>query len=90
MPAIEIRKALDRKFWKQACKITAVRHPYEKAVSKAFFHYREKKHGLFEDHFDLTGSFCPKRFDRNKLGKELRDAKEKVQCRADRDAASTD
>lgn len=52
MPAIEIRKALDSKFWKQACKITAVRHPYEKAVSKAFFHYREKKHGPFEAHLD--------------------------------------
>lgn len=28
---------------------------------------------------DLTGSFCTKRFDRNKLGKELCDAKEEVQ-----------
>jgi hypothetical protein len=39
---------------------------------------------------DLTGSFCTKRFDRNRLGKELCHTEEEVQPGADRDAAAAD
>lgn len=37
MPAAEIKSAVDPSFWNTAFKFTTERHPYEKAVSKAFF-----------------------------------------------------
>lgn len=43
MTALEVRRALDQKFWKSACKLSITRHPYEKAVSFAFFNYTPGK-----------------------------------------------
>lgn len=52
MPAEEIRRQLPTKFWNDACKITVERHPYEKAVSGAYYHYRPRKHPSFADYLD--------------------------------------
>lgn len=40
MVASAIRRKLDRKFWKNAAKISVERHPYEKVVSRAYFNAR--------------------------------------------------
>jgi hypothetical protein len=40
--------------------------------------------------YDLHGSFCTKRIDRNWLGKELGDAEEEADAGADSDAAAAD
>ena len=37
MPARQAEQRLDRVFWRDALKLTVERHPYEKAVSRAFF-----------------------------------------------------
>jgi hypothetical protein len=52
MPATEIREHLTANFWKNAYKITVERHPYEKVVSAAYFHYRPRKHRSFPQYFD--------------------------------------
>ena len=52
MPATEIKERLTAEFWDQACKITVERHPYEKVVSGAYFHYRPRKHHSFPQYFD--------------------------------------
>jgi hypothetical protein len=43
MPASDIRERLDPAFWAAAYKITVERHPYEKAVSQAFFRAGKKE-----------------------------------------------
>jgi hypothetical protein len=52
MPAAEIKQHLPVEFWDNACKITVERHPYEKAVSGAYFHYRPRKHPPFPEYLD--------------------------------------
>jgi hypothetical protein len=42
MPAKEMRAMLDPAFWDGALKITVERHPYEKAVSQAFYRLNKK------------------------------------------------
>jgi hypothetical protein len=51
MPASEIRPMLAPEFWDRAVKITAERHPYEKAVSFAYFTFQPDQ-GSFEEHLD--------------------------------------
>ncbi len=43
MPAREIKEKVHSAFWESAVKITTERHPYEKAVSKAFFRLWRQK-----------------------------------------------
>jgi hypothetical protein len=50
MPARAIRKKLAPEFWDRAQKITIERHPYEKAVSAAYFNYKEGDDGPFPDY----------------------------------------
>ena len=52
MPASEIKERLPAAFWDRACKITAERHPYEKAVSRAYNYYRAHKHPPFPQYFE--------------------------------------
>ena len=47
MPAKAIREKLAPEFWDRARKITVERHPYEKAVSAAYFNYKEGDDGPF-------------------------------------------
>jgi hypothetical protein len=42
MPASEVRAGLPAEFWRAAFKFTVERHPYEKAVSLAYFKARKK------------------------------------------------
>ena len=42
MNAAKVRPKLDPGFWDNALKLTAERHPYEKAVSQAFFRLKRK------------------------------------------------
>src|SRR5256885_6840733 len=50
MPAKAIREKLAPEFWDRAQKITIERHPYEKAVSAAYFNYKEGDDGPFPDY----------------------------------------
>lgn len=43
MPASVLREKLPADFWAAAYKITAERHPYEKAVSQAYFCYEQDR-----------------------------------------------
>jgi hypothetical protein len=49
MMAGEIRDKVDRTFWDSACKLTIERHPYEKAVSQAYWRQLKKKKLSSED-----------------------------------------
>jgi|KBSMisStaDraftv2_1062788.scaffolds.fasta_scaffold46619_2 hypothetical protein len=52
MPADEIKARLDPDFWEGAYKITVERHPYEKAISGAFFYYRPRRDPPFPEFLD--------------------------------------
>jgi hypothetical protein len=56
MSAKELRKLVGRKFWRSAYKVTVERHPYEKAVSQAYYRMfkRNKLEEPFEDFLDRT------------------------------------
>lgn len=43
MKASDIRAGLSREFWDKAFKFTSERHPYEKAVSLAFYRYGKRE-----------------------------------------------
>lgn len=49
MPAQELRNGLPEAFWNEAFKFTIERHPYEKAVSKAYFRLWKKDRTDFEN-----------------------------------------
>jgi hypothetical protein len=49
MPARDIREKLASDFWERAEKITVERHPYEKAVSAAYFNYKDKDNWPFPE-----------------------------------------
>ena len=51
MGAMEIKTRLAPEFWQKAFKFTAERHPYEKAVSLAYFTLKKAEFG-FEEHLD--------------------------------------
>lgn len=53
MTAAKIKEQVAPDFWNSAYKFTAERHPYEKAVSGAYFNYRPWKHGEFVQHLDI-------------------------------------
>ena len=54
MTAAEARAIIDAAFWNDALKITVERHPYEKAVSQAFFRMgKARRRGVeFPEHLD--------------------------------------
>ena len=52
MRAAEIKRRLSPDFWDRAHKFTVERHPYEKAVSGAYFNYEEKRDGPLASHLD--------------------------------------
>jgi hypothetical protein len=49
---VGIRRRVPPDFWQRALKITAERHPYEKAVSRAWFSYKERDGRDFPSHLD--------------------------------------
>ena len=65
MSAAEIRDKLAPDFWARAFKFTVERHPYEKAVSAAYFKYRPQKDKAFDaylDDFLRAGTYSSWRF----------------------------
>ncbi len=54
MPAVAIRERLPETFWRSAFKFTIERHPYEKAVSCAYFLLRHRPADKFADVLDMT------------------------------------
>ncbi|HEX3945455.1 MAG TPA: hypothetical protein VHW69_15360 [Rhizomicrobium sp.] len=52
MRAAEIKRRLSPDFWDGACKFTVERHPYEKAVSGAYYNYKEEHDGPLASHLD--------------------------------------
>lgn len=52
MPASEASAMIDPEFWKSALKLTVERHPYEKAVSQAFYRLNKKKRNRDAQDFD--------------------------------------
>jgi hypothetical protein len=52
MPAADLKHLVAPEFWQRATKITVERHPYEKAVSRAYFNYRNDQ--PFEQHLDAV------------------------------------
>jgi hypothetical protein len=57
MKAGEVKRWVPEEFWNSACKFTTERHPYEKALSLAYFRYKGDefmKRVSFEDFLDLT------------------------------------
>jgi hypothetical protein len=50
--AAEIKQRLSPDFWDQAYKFTVERHPYEKAVSSAYYNYDEERDGPFPTYLD--------------------------------------
>ena len=50
MPAWEIRRKVSKRLWNKGYKFTVERHPYEKAVSQAYFGYKSSE--PFETHLD--------------------------------------
>ncbi|MBV9571791.1 MAG: hypothetical protein JO056_11170 [Alphaproteobacteria bacterium] len=58
MPASEIRDKLPKRFWLKAYKFTVERHPYEKAVSQAYFGYKDSEpFGTYLDRFVRRGKY---------------------------------
>ena len=56
MSAREIRNWVPKAFWDSAYKFTTERHPYEKALSLAYFRYKGEtaRQMSFDDHLDHT------------------------------------
>ncbi|HEY4115038.1 MAG TPA: hypothetical protein VGM17_13370, partial [Rhizomicrobium sp.] len=53
MGASEIKERVAPEFWDKAVKITTMRHPYEKAVSLAFFTFKPRRTDApWEEHLD--------------------------------------
>lgn len=50
MPATELRARLPPEFWEKSFKFTSERHPYEKAVSQAFYRYKADADVSFDQH----------------------------------------
>jgi len=46
MTAEQACAKIDPEFWKSAYKLTVERHPYEKAVSQAFYRFPKKNHSM--------------------------------------------
>jgi len=53
MDAADIRERIDGAFWDSAYKLTVERHPYEKAVSQAYWRMKKKKKSWMEDFPEL-------------------------------------
>jgi hypothetical protein len=66
MTAAEMKEKLAPGFWNSAYKITVERHPYEKAVSAAYFRYRgvhrTKEFSDYLDEFISNGKYTTFRF----------------------------
>jgi hypothetical protein len=65
MPAGEIKARLNADFWQSAHKITVERHPYEKAISGAFFYYRPRQDPPFPEFLETfvrSGRYATYRF----------------------------
>jgi hypothetical protein len=63
MTAKELKDFVGRKFWKSAFKVTVERHPYEKAVSQAYYRMnkKNKRDEPFDAFLDRTvhkGDYC--------------------------------
>lgn len=53
MKAAEIKELVAPEFWSRAFKFTVERHPYEKAVSAAYFTHKPRKHPVFAEYLDI-------------------------------------
>jgi hypothetical protein len=56
MTAVQAYPKVDRQFWDSALKLTVERHPYEKAVSQAYYRVKRKRRAAenFPAHLDKT------------------------------------
>jgi hypothetical protein len=63
MPAATMKEKIDPAFWNAAYKITIERHPYEKAVSQAYFKYKnDQPFEEFLERFLKLGKYSSRAF----------------------------